>query len=465
MGVQGWGTPYTVILGWLLVACGDEDDESQGRGNQCDQSPDWEDALDLVQPICSWWGEEASERLGQDPTRLEVGGKALSAKATSTLHPHRAAPLCASVSPGRPGLLHFPPRTWMQGGPSPDPCEGVSSCKPAANTAWLSPAHPSSPQRGASSAVPRALVAISVLSPPGSWDRPGLLQVPDLRVRTQSRGLVRMCRQLRGLFQFRSSLSGSTTGTVSSSTSSTGTWHGGHPSGTPCSQPHCPCATAPLQSPGGTEPQGPAGMGVPLGGLLLPPTHLEGFEEPPVPGLPPPLAVVQGAEGRGEDAQGGVLGGQQGPVLLPCEGTQGLSKVGAPCPPQPFQYGAAVPCVSPGSSPCPTGSGTPRARSHLQQPGGALGPLKDGAEPALSPQGTTYHSPHCLCPRAPPLPRLSASLRGRGAGRGSARRPQHTRGPPIPAGQPLPGSQGPGGASPSPRCRRWIQVQSTTVST
>lgn len=72
-GVQGWGTPYTVILGWLLIACGDEDDEGQGRGNQCDQSPDWEDALDLVQPICTWWGEEASERLGQVPTRLEVG--------------------------------------------------------------------------------------------------------------------------------------------------------------------------------------------------------------------------------------------------------------------------------------------------------------------------------------------------------------------------------------------------------
>lgn len=54
---QGWGTPYTVILGWLLVARGDEDDEGQGRGNQCDQCPDWEDALDLVEPICTWWGE------------------------------------------------------------------------------------------------------------------------------------------------------------------------------------------------------------------------------------------------------------------------------------------------------------------------------------------------------------------------------------------------------------------------
>lgn len=77
VGVQGWGTPYAVILGWLLIAGGDEGDEGQGRGNQCDQSPDWEDALDLVQPICTWWGEGASERLGQDPAWLEAGGKAL----------------------------------------------------------------------------------------------------------------------------------------------------------------------------------------------------------------------------------------------------------------------------------------------------------------------------------------------------------------------------------------------------
>lgn len=31
--------------------------------------------------------------------------------------------------------------------------------------------------------------------------------------------------------------------------------------------------------------------------------------------------------------------------------------------------------------------------------------------------------------------------------------------------QPLPGSQGLGGVGPSPRCHRWIQVQSTTVNT
>lgn len=54
VGVRGWGAPYAVVLGWLLVACGDEGDDGQDRANQCDQSPDWEDALDLVQPICTW---------------------------------------------------------------------------------------------------------------------------------------------------------------------------------------------------------------------------------------------------------------------------------------------------------------------------------------------------------------------------------------------------------------------------
>lgn len=71
VGVQGWGTPYTVVLGGLLIACGDEDDEGQGRGNQCDQCPDWEDALDLVQPICTWWGEEGQRGWNRIPPGLK----------------------------------------------------------------------------------------------------------------------------------------------------------------------------------------------------------------------------------------------------------------------------------------------------------------------------------------------------------------------------------------------------------
>lgn len=54
VGVRGWGAPYAVVLGWLLVARGDEGDDGQDGANQCDQSPDWEDTLDLVQPICTW---------------------------------------------------------------------------------------------------------------------------------------------------------------------------------------------------------------------------------------------------------------------------------------------------------------------------------------------------------------------------------------------------------------------------
>lgn len=49
-----------------------------------------------------------------------------------------------------------------------------------------------------------------------------LLHSPDFSVRVQTRGEVIRCRQFRGLFQFWSSLSGSTIGTVSSSTNSTG---------------------------------------------------------------------------------------------------------------------------------------------------------------------------------------------------------------------------------------------------
>ena len=54
-----------------------------------------------------------------------------------------------------------------------------------------------------------------------AWGR-GYSQAPDCRVRTKNRGLMARCRQLRGRFQFPSSLSGSTTGTVRSSRNSTG---------------------------------------------------------------------------------------------------------------------------------------------------------------------------------------------------------------------------------------------------
>ena len=51
----------------------------------------------------------------------------------------------------------------------------------------------------------------------------GYSQAPDCRVRVTNRGLMTRCRQLRGRFQFLSSLSGSMTGTVrSSSRNSTG---------------------------------------------------------------------------------------------------------------------------------------------------------------------------------------------------------------------------------------------------
>lgn len=67
---SGLGTPYAVVLGRLLVSRGEEDDDGQDRANQHDQSPDWEDALDLVQPICTQWGENMSmrpHRLGRIP--------------------------------------------------------------------------------------------------------------------------------------------------------------------------------------------------------------------------------------------------------------------------------------------------------------------------------------------------------------------------------------------------------------
>lgn len=61
-----------------------------------------------------------------------------------------------------------------------------------------------------------------------AWGR-GYSQAPDCRVRTKNRGLMTRCRQLRGRFQFPSSLSGSMTGTVRSSRNSTGScqvWEG-----------------------------------------------------------------------------------------------------------------------------------------------------------------------------------------------------------------------------------------------
>lgn len=69
------GAPYTVVLGRLLVGRGEEDDDGQDGANQHDQSPDWEDALDLVQPICTQRGERVRQcdpQAGQDPTRLVV---------------------------------------------------------------------------------------------------------------------------------------------------------------------------------------------------------------------------------------------------------------------------------------------------------------------------------------------------------------------------------------------------------
>ena len=50
----------------------------------------------------------------------------------------------------------------------------------------------------------------------------GYSQAPDCRVKVRNRGLMTKCRQLRGRFQFLSSLSGSMTGTVRSSRNSTG---------------------------------------------------------------------------------------------------------------------------------------------------------------------------------------------------------------------------------------------------
>lgn len=110
------------------------------------------------------------------PARHRVGwGRirpGLSPKATSTLSPHGPAPLRASVSPDRRGLLHFSPRTWVlgQGGPHPQGRMETSSCKPAP-PAWLFAGPSSPPQMGCqlrrASTVPRALVAISVPSPLG----------------------------------------------------------------------------------------------------------------------------------------------------------------------------------------------------------------------------------------------------------------------------------------------------------
>lgn len=189
-----------------------------------------------------------------------------------------------------------------------------------------------------------------------------------------------------------------------------------------------------------------------------PPPHLEDLEDTPVPGLPPPLAVVQGAEGSSEDAQGGLAGGEQGPVLLTCEGTRWLSRLGvSPCcnhHPGPSSTGLqspARPRGAPGHS-RPMGSAThATARESLGPPT----PPEDGAEPVLSPPATTYRSPRCSCLRTLALQHLSASLGGGKERRGPVEgNPQHAGGPVSAAGWPLPGSQGPGGASPSPRCRR-----------
>lgn len=106
----------------------------------------------------------------------------------------------------------------------------------------------------------------------------------------------------------------------------------GHPGTGP--PPACPFPPTPLAKPRGDAAPGASREGdAQCGGsprLMPPPTHLENLEEPPVPGLPPPLAVVQGAEGGGEDAQGGLPGGEQGLVLLTYEGPWWLSGVGTP---------------------------------------------------------------------------------------------------------------------------------------
>lgn len=77
-----------------------------------------------------------------------------------------------------------------------------------------------------------------------AWGR-GYSQAPDCRVRAKTSGLITRCRQLRGRFQFPSSLSGSTTGTVSSSRNSTGSCQvcqGGRVSPGRCAGLEAPCA-------------------------------------------------------------------------------------------------------------------------------------------------------------------------------------------------------------------------------
>lgn len=150
---------------------------------------------------------------------------------------------------------------------------------------------------------------------------------------------------------------------------------GGHPRRWPMTHAQTACVVppSPLQSPGATQPHQPAGRGT-SHGSCPPSTHPEDLEEPPVPGLPPPLAVVQGAEGSGEDVQGGLLGGKQRPVLLACEGPRWLSRVGAP---QSFPHAAAVSCRPQGDPPAPgqhPATAAPWAQSHEPAAWGSLGP-------------------------------------------------------------------------------------------
>lgn len=122
--------------------------------------------------------------------------------------------------------------------------------------------------------------------------------------------------------------------------------------------------------------------------LVSPPsTHLEDLEEPPVPGLPPPLEVVQGAEGSGENPQGSLPGRDEGPVLLACEGPLWLSGTGgSPAPQIPLpslsSTGLRSPAQPQGDPPAPLAAAAPWVRSRTQQPGGPRDPRgQSGAGP------------------------------------------------------------------------------------
>lgn len=93
---SGPGAPYTVVFGWLFIVCGHKDNDGQDGASQCNQCPDREDALDLVQPICI----RERERATMWPHRL---GRILPGWGHSTepclLKPVPSGP----VSPPRPG--------------------------------------------------------------------------------------------------------------------------------------------------------------------------------------------------------------------------------------------------------------------------------------------------------------------------------------------------------------------------